>query len=134
MLSSMKNLGMSIFNEIRRASVILLALFVILLISSCSPETMQLCRVGISTEYSTRNLTASITDPIQSYTKYYRTIYRGKGKSYGDMSESTIFKKLDGNGILVSQGLWDIEILFSEKTDDKIDGSIGTKLCFHCSK
>ena len=130
MLSSMKNLGMSIFNEIRRASVILLALFVILLISSCSPETMQLCRVGISTEYSTRNLTASITDPIQSYTKYYRTIYRGKGKSYGDMSESTIFKKLDGNGILVSQGLWDIEILFSEKTDAKIDGSIGTNYAF----
>ena len=91
---------------------------------------MQLCRVGISTEYQTRNLTASITDPIQSYTKYYRTIYRGKGKSYGDMSESTIFKKLDGNGILVSQGLWDIEILFSEKTDAKIDGSIGTNYAF----
>ena len=130
----MKNLGMSIFKEFRRATAIILTLFIVFLIPSCSPETMQLCRVGISTEYSTRNLTASITDPIQSYTKYYRTIYRGKGKSYGDMSESTIFKKLDGNGILVSQGLWDIEILFSEKTDDKIDGSIGTKLCFHCSK
>lgn len=46
------------------------------------------------------------------------------------MSESTFFKKLDGNGILVSQGLWDIEILFSEKTDDKIDGSIGTNYAF----
>ena len=130
MLSSMKNLGMSIFNEFRRATAIILTLFVLILISSCSPETIELCRVGISTEYQTRNLAASITDPIQSYTKYYRTIYRGKGKSYGDMSESTIFKKLDGNGILVSQGLWDIEILFSEKTDAKIDGSIGTNYAF----
>lgn len=46
------------------------------------------------------------------------------------MSDSKVFKRLDSNGILVSQGLWDVEILFSEKTDDEIDGSIGTNYAF----
>lgn len=115
------------FNNTR---VILLALFVVLLFSSCSPETILLCRVGISTEDSSRSISATITDPIQSYTKYYRTIYKGSGNSYGDMSDSKVFKRLDSNGILVSQGLWDVEILFSEKTDDEVDGSIGTNYAF----
>ena len=76
------------------ARVILLALFVVLLFSSCSPETILLCRVGISTEDSSRSISATITDPIQSYTKYYRTIYKGSGNSAGE-----------GSGVAMSCGV-----------------------------
>ena len=71
MLFPMKNLGMSIFKEFRRATAIILTLFIVFLIPSCSPETMQLCRVGISTEYQTRDLTAKIiTDSLNDYNIY----------------------------------------------------------------
>ena len=100
----MKTKGTTIFNEIRRASVIILAIFVVLLISSCSPETMQLCRVGISTENSTRNLTATIiTDPLANYNIYYKSIYKGSGSSYGNMSDTDPYLPLPTSGILLSQ-------------------------------
>ena len=100
----MKTKGKTIFNAIRRASVIILAIFVVLLISSCSPETMQLCRVGISTENSTRNLTATIiTDPLANYNIYYKSIYKGSGSSYGNMSDTDPYLPLPTSGILLSQ-------------------------------
>ena len=111
----MKNLGMSIFKEFRRATAIILTLFVLILISSCSPETIELCRVGISTEYSTRNLTATITDPLTNYKIYYTCLYKGTGNSYGDMSDKNEYRLLDSNGILVSQGLWEIKVIFKSE-------------------
>lgn len=112
----MKTKGITIFNEIRRASVIILAIFVVLLISSCSPETMQLCRVGISTENSTRNLTATIiTDPLANYNIYYKCLYKGTGKSYCGITNENEYRLLDSNGILLSQGLWEIKVIFKSK-------------------
>ena len=114
----MKTKGTTIFNAIRRASVILLALFVVLLISSCSPETMQLCRVGISTENSTRNLTATIkTDPLANYNIYYKCLYKGTGKSYCGLTNNNEYRLLDDKGILVSQGLWEIEVIFRNASE-----------------
>ena len=115
----MKTKGTTIFNTIRRASVILLALFVVLLISSCSPETMQLCRVGISTENSTRDLTATIiTDPLANYNIYYKSIYKGSGSSYGNMSDTDPYLPLPTSGILLSQGLWEIKVVLANKVDN----------------
>ena len=111
----MKTKGTTIFNAIRRASVIILALFVVLLISSCSPETMQLCRVGISTEDSTRNLTATIIDPLANYKIYYKCLYKGTGKSYCGMTNENEYRLLDSNGILLSQGLWEINVIFKSE-------------------
>lgn len=112
----MKTKGITIFNAIRRASVIILAIFVVLLISSCSPETMQLCRVGISTENSTRNLTATIiTDPLANYNIYYKCLYKGTGKSYCGITNENEYRLLDSNGILLSQGLWEIKVIFKSK-------------------
>ena len=126
----MINKGNKIISAFRKATVTLLALFVLILISSCSPETMQLCRVGIGTENSSRSLTATITDPLDTLNIYYRTIYKGTGSSYGDMSTSTTYKRLDSNGILVSQGLWDVEVLFSTQSKDSLDGSVATNYMF----
>lgn len=109
----MKIKGTMIFKSIRKAAVLLLALFVVLLISSCSPETLELCRVGISTEETTRNLTATLSDPLNTYKVYYRSIYKGTGVSYGNMSKSNSYILLDSSqGILLSQGLWEIEVIF----------------------
>ena len=74
----MKIKGTMIFKSIRKAAVLLLALFVVLLISSCSPETLELCRVGVSTEGITRDLTATIvTDPLKEYnTTSVKVIHR----------------------------------------------------------
>ena len=112
----MKIKGTMIFKSIRKAAVLLLALFVVLLISSCSPETLELCRVGISTEETTRNLTATLSDPLNTYKVYYRSIYKGTGASYGDMKKSNSYNLLDSSsGILISQGLWEIEVLFKSE-------------------
>ena len=114
----MKIKGTMIFKSIRKAVVLLLALFVVLLISSCSPETLELCRVGISTEETTRNLTATLSDPLNTYKVYYRSIYKGKGVSYGDMSKSNSYNLLDSSsGILISQGLWEIEVIFRNASE-----------------
>lgn len=86
------------------------------MILSCSPETIELFRVGISTEYQTRDLAAKfITDPLNDYSIYYRSIYKGTGDSYGDMSNDNRYRLLDSNGILVSQGLWEIEVVFKSE-------------------
>ena len=114
----MKIKGTMIFKSIRKAVVLLLALFVVLLISSCSPETLELCRVGISTEETTRNLTATLSDPLNTYKVYYRSIYKGKGVSDGDMSKSNSYNLLDSSsGILISQGLWEIEVIFRNASE-----------------
>ena len=115
----MKIKGTMIFKSIRKAAVLLLALFVVLLISSCSPETLELCRVGVSTEGITRDLTATIvTDPLKEYKIYYRSTYKGKGVSYGDMSKSNSYNLLDSSsGILISQGLWEIEVIFRNASE-----------------
>ena len=114
----MKIKGTMIFKSIRKAAVLLLALFVVLLISSCSPETLELCRVGVSTEGITRDLTATIvTDPLKEYKIYYKCIYKGSGNSYGNMSNKNEYRLLNSNGILVSQGLWEIEVIFRNASE-----------------
>ena len=77
---------------------------------------MQLCRVGISTENSTRNLTATIiTDPWANYNRYYKCLYKGTGKSYCGITNENEYRLLDSNGILLSQGLWEIKVIFKSK-------------------
>ena len=89
------------------------ALLCILLFSCSSPQS-EICIVSITLEEEeTRSITASFT-PLSTYTVYYRSLYRGTGVSYGEMSETDSFKKLTGNGILLSQGLWEIEAVFKE--------------------
>ena len=87
-------------------------LLVIALVSACSSETHQLCNIRINLEEeNSRSLSA---EPLKNYTIYYKSIYRGSSpsKAYGDMSDSSYFKKLTTNGILVSQGLWEIQAIF----------------------
>ena len=95
-----------------RALTIMLMLLVIALVSACSSETHQLCNIRINLEEeNSRSLSA---EPLKNYTIYYKSIYRGSSpsKAYGDMSDSSYFKKLTTNGILVSQGLWEIQAIF----------------------
>ena len=89
-------------------------LLVIALVSACSSETHQLCNIRINLEEeNSRSLSA---EPLKNYTIYYKSIYRGSSpsKAYGDMSDSSYFKKLTTNGILVSQGLWEIQAIFKD--------------------
>lgn len=100
-------------SALKGAAIMLSALLCILLISCSSPQS-EICIVSITLEEEeTRSITASFT-PLSTYTVYYRSIYRGTGVSYGAMSETDNFKKLTGNGILLSQGLWEIEAVFKE--------------------
>lgn len=100
-------------SALKGAAIMLSALLCILLISCSSPQS-EICIVSITLEEEeTRSITASFT-PLSTYTVYYRSIYRGTGVSYGAMSETDDFKKLTGNGILLSQGLWEIEAVFKE--------------------
>lgn len=97
-----------------RALTILLMLLVIALVSACSSETHQLCNIRINLEEeNSRSLSA---EPLKNYTIYYKSIYRGSdsSKAYGNMSDSSYFKKLTTNGILVSQGLWEIQAIFKD--------------------
>ena len=97
-----------------RALTILLTLLVIALVSACSSETHQLCNIRINLEEeNSRSLSA---EPLKNYTIYYKSIYRGSdpSKAYGDMSNYSYFKKLTTNGILVSQGLWEIQAIFKD--------------------
>ena len=97
------------FNNTR---VILLALFVALLFASCSPSSLTLCRVGIDNDKDSRTLSAVI-DPLGSNI-YYRTIYKGSGDYYSSNS-STSYNRLTGEGIIVSQGLWEVQVVFSNE-------------------
>lgn len=95
---------------------ILLPILVIVLILSCSSETPQLCNIKLNLkEDNSRSLSAEI-NPLKNYTIYYKSIYRGSApsKAYGDMFNSSYFKKLPTNGILVSQGLWEIQAIFKD--------------------
>ena len=103
----------SYLSTLKGAAIMLSALLCILLISCSSPQS-EICIVSITLEEEeTRSITASFT-PLSTYTVYYRSLYRGTGVSYGEMSETDSFKKLTGNGILLSQGLWEIEAIFKE--------------------
>lgn len=111
---SMKNKGRGIKKGFLSATTILLALIVVVLISSCSSDTPQLCNVSVQLEGSGSRELSAVIDPINRYTIYYKSIYKGSGASYGNMAESDPYKKLDENGILVSQGLWEIQAIFKE--------------------
>ena len=50
-------------------------------------------------------------DPLGSNI-YYRTIYKGSGDFYSSNS-TTNYNKLTSDGILVSQGLWEVQVVFS---------------------
>ena len=104
MLFPMKNLGMSIFKEFRRATAIILTLFVLILISSCEPETPILCRINLDTSYTSRELHAIVGSPDVSddYNIYYKSIYKGNGASYGNMSDTDPYIPLPTSGILLS--------------------------------
>lgn len=108
-----------ICKTLNNTRILLLALFVVLLFSSCSPNSLTLWRVGIENDKDSRLLSAVI-DPLGSYI-YYRTIYKGykgSGDYYYSSNFSTSYKRLTSEGIIVSQGLWEVQVVFSneEKT------------------
>ena len=110
------------FNNTR---VILLALFVALLFASCSPSSLTLCRVGIDNDKDSRTLSAVI-DPLGSNI-YYRTIYKGSGEYYSS-NFSTSYNRLTGEGIIVSQGLWEVQVVFSNEEKTSYTESEATSL------
>lgn len=112
----MKNKGRRIKKGFQRATAILLALIVVVLISSCSSDIPQLCNVSVQLEGSGSRELSAVIDPLSGYTIYYKSMYKGSGASYGNMAESDPYKKLDKKGILVSQGLWEIKVVFSKNT------------------
>ena len=97
-----------------RASLVVVALLVLFPLFSCSSDSaLEICRVDLRTEDTGRDLKAVIVDPLLSYNIYYRSIYKGSGASFGGMSSDDAYVRLGNDGILLSQGLWDIEVLFS---------------------
>lgn len=97
--------------RLRKVSGIILALLFISLISSCSPvsDTLTLCRVSLDNP-SSRSLTASV-DSLGNNV-YVRTKYKGTGERYTNLSESE-YRKIPTEGIVVSQGLWEVQAIFS---------------------
>ena len=95
----------------RKVSGIILALLFISLVSSCSPvsDALTLCRVSLDNP-SSRSLTAKI-DPLGTNV-YIRTKYKGTGERYTNLSESE-YRKIPTEGIVVSQGLWEVQAIFS---------------------
>ena len=69
----------------KKARVIFLALFVVLLFVSCSPESLTLCNVGINIDNDSRALSAVILDYSieNSFKIYYKSIYKGNDGSEG---------------------------------------------------
>lgn len=108
--------------KLQKAAYTILAILLTLVITSCAPESVQpkLCRVSVRGE-GTRALSAQI-DPIGGYNIYYKSIYKGSGDSYGNMT-GTVFKRLTSDGILVSQGRWEIQVAFSSISASAIDTS-----------
>lgn len=98
----MKMSKFRICKTLNNTRILLLALFVVLLFSSCSPNSLTLCRVGIENDKDSRSLSAVI-DPLGSYI-YYRTIYKGyKGSGdYYSSNFSTSYNRLTSEGIIVS--------------------------------
>lgn len=113
----MKAFGNRFIRVTRRVSALLLALIVVLFISSCSDEGMKLCRVNLDTGSISRQLDAIVnTSEIdQDFLIYYKAIYKGTGTAYGDMSTESKYKLLGTEGILLSQGLWKIDVLLTNK-------------------
>ena len=97
--------------RLRKVSGIILALLFIALISSCSPvsDTLTLCRVSLDNP-SSRSLTATV-DPLGNNV-YVKTKYKGTGERYTNLSESE-YCKIPTEGIVVSQGLWEVQAIFS---------------------
>ena len=107
-----KNNETKLLNSI---SALLILLF-IGLFSSCSSDIPQICKISLGIdETQSRSLSATI-DPINNYTVFYKSIYKGSDSHvFGDMSLSDSYNKLSTNGILVSQGLWEIKAIFKPK-------------------
>ena len=97
--------------RLRKVSGIILALLFISLISSCSPvsDTLTLCRVSLDNP-SSRSLSATV-DPLGTNV-YVKTIYKGSGEFYSNLS-SEEYRKIPTEGIVVSQGLWEVQAIFS---------------------
>ena len=97
--------------RLKKVSGIILALLFIALLSSCSPvsDTLTLCRVSLDNP-SSRSLTASV-DSLGTNV-YVKTIYKGTGERYTNLSESE-YRKIPTEGIVVSQGLWEVQAIFS---------------------
>ena len=97
--------------RLRKVSGIILALLFVSLISSCSPvsDTLTLCRVSLDNP-SSRSLTAKF-DSLGTNV-YVKTIYKGSGKFYSNLLGEG-YHKIPTEGIVVSQGLWEIQALFS---------------------
>ena len=97
--------------RLRKVSGIILALLFIALLSSCSPvsDTLTLCRVSLDNP-SSRSLTAKF-DSLGTNV-YVKTIYKGSGKFYSNLLGEG-YHKIPTEGIVVSQGLWEIQALFS---------------------
>ena len=98
------------------AVILFSAFFVLQFLTSCSPSSPVLCTVRLGYDDEARSISA-VFDPLDDYTVYYRSIYRGSDikNSYGDMSQNQTFNRLTSNGIILSQGLWEIEAIFKEK-------------------
>ena len=97
--------------RLKKVSGIILALLFIALLSSCSPvsDTLTLCRVSLDNP-SSRSLSATV-DPLGTNV-YVKTIYNGTGERYTNLSESE-YRKIPTEGIVVSQGLWEVQAIFS---------------------
>ena len=97
------------------AVILFSAFFVLQFLTSCSPSSPVLCTVRLGYDDEARSISA-VFDPLDNYTVYYRSIYRGSDikNSYGDMSQNQTFNRLTSNGIILSQGLWEIEAIFKE--------------------
>lgn len=52
------------------------------------------------------------------YNIYYKSIYKGSGSSYGNMSDTDPYLPLPTSGILLSQGLWEIKVVLANKVDN----------------
>ena len=70
---AMKNKGRRIKKGFQRATAILLALIVVVLISSCSSDIPQLCNVSVQLEGSGSRELSAVIDPLSGYTIYYNT-------------------------------------------------------------
>ena len=97
--------------RLKKVSGIILALLFIALLSSCSPvsDTLTLCRVSLDNP-SSRSLTAKF-DPLGTNV-YVKTIYKGSGKFYSNLLGEG-YHKIPTEGIVVSQGLWEVQAIFS---------------------
>lgn len=106
----------------------LLILLFIGLFSSCSSDIPQICKISLGIdETQSRSLSATI-DPINNYTVFYKSIYKGSDSHvFGDMSLSDSYNKLSTNGILVSQGLWEIKAIFKPKENNEPQTYIPTE-------